>query len=229
MTAADLSHEMASADAWQFIRWFAETWATPLLPGDGCDEAELGVSLPASLRRAYELFGRRFDLTRSQDRLLAPDEVHVDDTGDVLIFRVENQHVAEWGVPLTAVNEPDPPVVFRCPSFPAAERAWQPFLATVSLACVEMVLSEWMFSGGEFTDNRELDDGDLVVLEERFRRLPMPDYPLWAGGGPMRWFAGDGVILRVDAGTWLWCRAQSAEAIVAVREVLPGEWLMEEA
>ena len=152
-----------------------------------------------------------------------------DDTGRVLIFRVENQHVAEWGVPLSALNDPDPPVVFRLDSLRATERAWQPFLERVSLACVEMVLSEWMLAGDAFADNRELDDETIVLLEKQFRRLPMPYYPLWAAPdrGAVRWFEGLGAILRADSGTWLWVRAQSADAIDSVRRALPGEWLMD--
>ncbi|MBF9132667.1 SMI1/KNR4 family protein [Plantactinospora sp. S1510] len=238
----DLHAELAAgvrdaAGAWRFVRLFAASYASPVLAGDGCDdeelraaEARLGFPLPASLREAYALIGRRFDLTGAQDRLLAPDEVTVDDTGQVLVFRVENQHVAQWGIPLSAVTEPDPPVVFRLESVTRAERAWQPFLDRVSLACVEMALSEWMLSGGVYGDNRELDDDAIALLEEQFRRLPMPDYPLWAapGGRPMRWFDGLGAILREDAGQWLWVRAASADRIAAVRRALPGEWLMDE-
>ncbi|MFC5004717.1 hypothetical protein ACFPIJ_43690 [Dactylosporangium cerinum] len=127
--------------------------------------------------------------------------------------------------PRSAVAEPDPPAVFRLESSRPAERAWQPYFDRVSVACVEMALSEWMLSGEMLTDNRELDDEARVSLEQHFRRLPIPDYPLWAGGGPMRWFEGPGAILREDAGTWLWVRATSADAIAAVRQVVPGEWL----
>jgi hypothetical protein len=221
--------------AWRFVRLFAARYATPIVDGDGfgeeellAAEARLGFALPASLREAYALIGKRNDLTRSQDRLLTPDQVCVDDTGQVLVFRWECQHVAEWGIPLSAVAEPDPPVVFRLDSARPAERSWQPFLDRVSLACVEMVLSEWMLSGGMFADNRELDDEAIALLERHFRRLPMPDYPLWAGGGPVRWFEGLGAILREDAKTWLWVGAASADAIAAVRHALPGEWLMDD-
>ncbi|GIH16748.1 hypothetical protein [Rugosimonospora africana] len=236
----DQELEAATRDAvgaWQFIGRFAEAYATALVAADGCDdvelqaaEARLGFSMPASLREAHALFGKRNDLTRSQDVLLSPDQLCIDDTGQVLVFRVENQHVAQWGIPLSAVTEPDPPVVFRLDSVGQAQRAWQPFLDRVSLACVEMVLSEWMFSGEMFVDNRELDDETIALLEKRFRRLPMPDYPFWAGpgGGPMRWFEGFGALLREDPGTWLWVRAASAEGIAAVRRALPGEWLMED-
>lgn len=207
------------------------------MAGDGRDDSELraaeallGFPLPASLREAYALVGKRNDLTRSQDRLLTPSQVSVDDTGRVLVFRVENQNVAQWGVPLWAVTESDPSVVFRVESARESERAWQPFLDRVSLACVEMVLSEWMFSGELFADNRELDDEAIGLLEKSFRRLPMPDYPFWAGPGgrPMRWFEGLGAVLREDGGTWLWVRAATADGIAAVRRAVPGEWLMDQ-
>ncbi|MFE9959276.1 hypothetical protein [Micromonospora sp. NPDC005299] len=238
----DLHDELArgvrdASGAWRFIRLFAARYASPIVAGDGRDEGELraaearlGFPLPASVHEAYALVGRRYDLTRSQDRLLAPNEVGVDDTGEVLVFRVENQNVAQWGVPLSAVTEPDPPVVFRLDSARETERAWQPFLDRVSLACVEMVLSEWMFSAEMFADNRELDDEAIASLEKRFRRLPMPDYPFWAGPGgrPMRWFDGLGAVLRADGGAWLWVRAATADGLTAVRRALPGEWLMDQ-
>ncbi|MBG0568609.1 hypothetical protein [Actinoplanes aureus] len=240
MTAAfDLHAELASGlrdapSAWHFVRLFAARYAAPIVEGDGSGEdellaaeARLGFALPRSLREAYALIGRRDDLTRCQDRLLTPDQIHIDDAGQVLVFRWECQHVTEWGIPLSAVSEPDPPVVFRLNLSRPAGPIWRPFLDRVSLARVEMVLSEWMLSGERFADNRELDDEAVVLLEKRFRRLPMPDYPLWAepDGGPMRWFEGLGAMLREDSGIWLWARAGSADSIAAVRCALPGEWL----
>jgi hypothetical protein len=238
----DLHSDLASglrdaAGATRFIRSFAAHHSTPITAGDGCGEdelqaaeARLGFRLPLPLREVYALIGRRADLTRSQDRLLPPDQVAVDDTGEVLIFRVENQWVAEWGVPLPVVAEPDPPVVFRLDSTDRAERAWRPFLERVSTACIEMVLSEWTLTGGELTDCRELDRAAIAALDEQFRRLPMPDHASWAqpDGAPVRWFEGFGAVLRVEAGEWLWVRAASVDGIAAVRRALPGEWLMDE-
>ncbi|MDY7087878.1 MAG: hypothetical protein SYR96_22575 [Actinomycetota bacterium] len=165
--------------------------------------------------------GRRDDLTRRQDRLLWPDQLAVHD--DTLVFRVENQVVAEWGVPLAALAEADPPVVFRLAS---SGTGWRPYLDRVSLAGLDMVLSEWLMAG----DLRDLDTAALTELEKRFRPLPMPEYPLWAeaDGPPTRWFAGDGVILRVDIGEWLWARGKTSRELAAVRQALPGDWLLTE-
>jgi hypothetical protein len=73
------------------------------MEGDGWSEADivteeecLGIRLPAALREAYGLFGRREDLTSNQDFLFSPGELCLSDGGQVLIFRHENQGCARW-------------------------------------------------------------------------------------------------------------------------------------
>ena len=48
-----------------------------------------------------------------QDRLLRPDHFCVDESGQVLVFRVENQAVARWGVEIATIEQADPPVVLQ--------------------------------------------------------------------------------------------------------------------
>jgi hypothetical protein len=232
----DLHAELARAardavGAWRFIRLFAAGYASPIVDGDGWDDGDireaekrLGFSLPASLRMAYGWMGRRRDLTCAQDRLLAPHQLRTDETGRVLVFRWECQHVVEWGVPLSAAAEPDPPVVFRYSS----ELKWHPFLERFSLACVEMVLSEWIIYGAPYATNLELDDATIALMQQQLRRLPLPDYPLRPEVGPVRWFERSGVILREDLDTWLWAGATSPGSIAAVRGALPGDWSRDE-
>jgi hypothetical protein len=233
----DIDQEVAASlgsrqGAWRFIRRFAESWLTPLSDDDGWTEADLqaaegrlGLRLPPAIREAYGLFGRRQDLTSVQDRLLGPDELEVDLTGEVLIYRVENQSVAVWGVPLAAMAQADPPVVLAR-NF--EDVGWEPFLERFSVACVEMVLSESLFSApAELSDNRELDPAEVVLVGQRLARLAVPDYPMWAlPGGSVRWFVGPEVLVFDFAGTWLWVRARTTGGLDAVRVALPGEWVM---
>jgi hypothetical protein len=234
----DLAEELASgvrdADrAWHFIGRFAAACGRPLM-GGGCDEAELleaenrlGLTLPTTMRHLYRLIGQRDDLTSAQDHLLRPDQLRVDESGQVLVFRYENQAVARWGVEIATIEQADPPVVYQ--SFIVeATVPWQPFLARLSLACLEMVLSEWLMSSEVFHDNRELDNATVAALEHQFSRLPLPDYPMWAApsGPPTRWFYGMDAVLRDDARTWLWVQAASTDAIDAIRRALPGDWIM---
>jgi hypothetical protein len=90
--------------AWAFVRRLVEGWTRPLSPGDGWSEADLvtaegllGGRLPSALRTVYGLLGKRFDLTRCRDDLLTPYQCHWDDTGEVLVFRAENQGCAQSG------------------------------------------------------------------------------------------------------------------------------------
>jgi hypothetical protein len=226
-----------TAGAWRFIQNFAAHHTTPIETGDGYDEttltaaeARLGIPLPGALRAAYALFGRRADLTDGQDWLLPPDHLHLD--GGVLVFRRENQSVTDWGVP-AAAGEPDPPVVVRDPDPAAGGPAWAPWMDRVSLAFVEIVLSEWILAAERDSpgqgDNRDLDEREAALVAQRFRRLPLPEYPLWPepAGPPVRWYDRPGVVLRVDAGNWVWARAESRRRMRELREALPGDWLLD--
>jgi len=182
--------------------------------------------LPPAVRDAYTLFGQRRDLTRVQDRLLGLDELCLDE--GVLVFRVENQSVAEWGIRVCDPHLDDPPVLLRSFAQPGPA-PWRPFLGRFSLACVEMVLSETML-GNDICDNRELDDTTLTALVRNFTRLSFPDYPLWPepDGRPVRWFGDNRVLLRDDGGLWLWVHARTMEALDRVRALLPGDWILSE-
>ncbi len=213
------------AARWRFIEGFAAAWVAPLQPGDGCHagdldaaEGRLDVALPAAVREAYALFGARPDLTSSQDELLAPDEFYLVD--DVLVFRVENQGAACWGVALT--GEADPPVLVRADLADQDAEVWEPWMDRFSMACAEMVLSESLCEE-ELVDSRDPQDTDAEALAARYTRIAVPDHPT-GQVPPVRWFAGPDVILR-DAAGWLSVRARTPEALDAVRADLPGHWL----
>jgi len=214
---------------WEFVRVLAAAFGRPVVEGDGIDadllqvgEDAIGARLPAALREAYLLFGRRRDLTAAQDSLVWPQNVRID-AGGVLVFRVEAQGCASWAVAERAIGQDDPPVVMNVGD------GWVPYSDRLSLALVEMVMSEAMFSADErHGDNRELDDAARAVLDAEFERVPLPVFPFWAGmdGSGIRWLAGPDVLLRDDGGTWLWVHGRTPAAVQAVRERLPGEWQM---
>ncbi|WP_158812928.1 hypothetical protein [Streptomyces rimosus] len=97
---------------WKFVEAFAGSWSAPLSPADGIPPSEvrraeerLGHSLPAALREAYGLFGRRADLVAVHSPLLAPEELLPDPSGELLVFRSENQGCAgHAGTARTDVN-----------------------------------------------------------------------------------------------------------------------------
>jgi hypothetical protein len=217
-----------AAEAWRFIRGFAAHWVAPLAEGDGCDDAELacaetrlGLTMPAALRQGYQLIGGRQDLTSNHDRLLSPDQLYVDERGEVLVFRHENQGAASWGIRLVDLDKADPPVMTKLDLADKAAERWEDWMERCSLAWVEIVLSESLHAPEELSDFLpDLDE----PLDNRFVLLPCPSYPGEPGEWG-RWFAGSDVILREEGGVCLSVRARSEEALNRVRDALPGDWV----
>ncbi|MCX5374933.1 SMI1/KNR4 family protein [Streptomyces sp. NBC_00091] len=222
------------ADAWAFVSAFAASWFTPLSPADGFTldqvqraEDRLGVHLPVALREAYTLFGRRRDLVAQQDPLLEPEELLFDPSGELLVFRSENQGCAGWGVSLTDLHREDPPVALFSDRLPNSGR--RRFLDRLSLACVETVLSEAVV--GRWRQGRACQATPEVVacLETEFARVPLPPYPAWFEpmGPGVRWFSAAGLLLRLEPGsegTELVVTGQTEGDLQRAIEAIPGAW-----
>jgi hypothetical protein len=237
----DIARELAAGlddrqAAWRFIRHFAAHWLTPLTNGDGYADAQLDaaerrlrVRLPAALREAYGAFGRRRDLTSNQDTLLSPDELYLEAAGEALIFRVESQGFARWGVLTPDLDKPDPPVVIKLNLREEQAESWHAWLGTFSSTCIEILLSESIYACEELGDNKAQDEDEAEQLEQRYAQLPLPDYPTPpVGGEAVRWFTGPDVVLRDDQQGSLWARARTAAALEQMRRNLPGYWLMDD-
>ncbi|MGP4026229.1 hypothetical protein [Actinomadura sp. 3N407] len=229
----DLVRDLPSAlrdrtAAWTYIRGFAATWRSPLTPQDGTPEAELtaveedlGVLLPAALREAYTLFGRRTDLHSNMHALLSPDRFYVDDRKEALVFREENQGVASWGILLTDLDDDDPPVRMRTDLGDKEAERWEGWLSGFSVSCIEIVLSEALQADEPVCDHGDFeDDGELA---RRFTRLPFPAYP--EGGGGQAFYAGPGLLLCDGGGGWLSVRARDEETLDRFRDDVPADWL----
>jgi uncharacterized protein (TIGR02996 family) len=103
--------------------------ARPLTARDGVSEKRvaqherrLGVRLPRVLRDYYLLAGRH-PFNQAHNRLLSPDEW--DRESGKLVFLVENQGVALWGVKINDPANDDPPVYFRYDSDFAEDAKWR--------------------------------------------------------------------------------------------------------
>ncbi len=205
------------AGAWALVRGFAAYWGEPLGPGDGFTDAELdaaerrlGLRLPVALREAYRLFGRRADLTSSQDVLLTPDELHVLD--GALVFRAENQGCAHWGVPLDGLDREDPPTVFRLDLADKSQERWEPWDERFSATAAAMALMEKLLEDHELTDFLDWDE----ELPDGLGELP-------ALGRHFRWYQGPEVLVGVAEEAWVVVRARTPQALDAFYGVVPGE------
>ncbi|ALC21329.1 conserved hypothetical protein [Streptomyces pristinaespiralis ATCC 25486] len=217
--------------AWDFVRGFAEHWTAAPLDTGGCPEAEvaaaeerLGLRLPPALREAYTLLGGREDLTSNHDTLRALAELYVDEAGEALVFRDENQGAARWGILLRDLALDDPPVLVRPDLADKNAERWEGWLERTSLAFLEIVLSEAAQAPTGPVDYLDAPDDEVLErLERDATRLPFPLYP--AEDPCIRWFLYRDVLLRDDAGSWIHARGRTAEALDGIRDVLAGDWL----
>jgi hypothetical protein len=232
VSAFDLVRDLPAAladraGAWAYIRGFAETWRTPLTPGDGTPEAELtaaeealGIRLPVAVREAYTLFGRRFDLHSNMQHLLSPGEFYVDDRKEALVFREENQGVASWGVLLADLGEADPPVRMRPDLADKAAERWEGWLDTFSISCIEIVLTESLLVEEPVCDSGDYENGG--ELARRFTRLPFPAYS--EGEQESAFYVGPGVLIWDAGGSWLSVRARDEKTLDRFRADFPADW-----
>ena len=218
--------------AWEFVRRFAAEWTAPLAHGDGVSrdtwraaEQRIGAELPAALREAYMLFGRRPDLTARQDRLVPARELSFDDSGTAVVFRVENQYCAEWGVAAADLASADPPVYVR----DRRRGGWEPLLDRVSVACVEMVLSEVLLGAGKLGNACPLSGELITVVESAYVQMALPEYRLWTSHGvTVRWFSAPGRLLRMDGPgpyCWLFVRGRTPADLDSICTAIPGPWV----
>ncbi|MET7301280.1 SMI1/KNR4 family protein [Embleya sp. NPDC005575] len=209
------------AGAWEFIRALAADRAKAIGAADGYDPAELdasaarlGVRLPTALRELYDLLGRRDDLTSNHDVLLAPDKLYVED--GVLVFREENQGVAWWGV---RPDGEDPAVLAR---YDTAE-PWSAWLPRLSVAAMEIVLSEILLFDDELVEAIELAPEEVDQLPEEMRELAFPGYPeCEESGNRVRWFTSPDLLARYDGGMVVF-RARTEEDMEYFFDVVCGE------
>ncbi|MGV9312925.1 SMI1/KNR4 family protein [Streptomyces sp. NPDC003691] len=227
------------AGAWDFIRAFTAEWtAAPLGAGDGygpeelaAAEERLGLRLPAALKEAYALLGRRPDLTDNHDVLRPLAGLAVDETGEALVFRDENQGCCRWGILLADLGHDDPPVVVRPDLADKSAEEWEPWLGRVSHCFVEIVLAEAVHVPEElsaFLDELEAAEVEVAGAAgaaaesgtgEGFVRLPFPDYPAGAVPGT-RWYAGPEVLVRAEGVGYV--RARTEEALDRALDLLLG-------
>src|SRR5207248_9906346 len=112
------------------------------------------------------------------------------------------QACAEGGVAAAGVASAGRPVCVRG----RWRGGWEPFLERVSVACVEMVLSEVLLGAGKLGNACPLPGELITVVESVYEQMALPGYRLWTGDGiPVRWFSAPGRLLRMDGrGPYCW-------------------------
>jgi hypothetical protein len=202
--------------AWRLAELTAADWSKrPLTAADGYTDADLdaaaarlGHPLPAALREALKLFGRRDDLTRNQDPLATPEDL--DTYEGALVYREENQGVCAWGVMLGDLGQDDPPTYLRPDLADKSEEEWLPWTDRLSLALVEALITETIIGDDEDL-TAAWEPGEETLEDTGLTALPRIQ-PTWY---KTAWYVGDDVLAHVADGAWISVKGRSREALLA--------------
>jgi len=216
-------------ERWDQIRAFIAEWHRPLGENDGIPSAELdaaeqrmGCRIPAALREWYQMAGRRGDLTRMQNYLLAPDELACEPDDEVVIFYAENQWVVGWGIRREDWDLDDPPVVMSW----LGDSDWIDDSCSVSEFVFQALIMETQ-DIMRFSDYAHCTDATLNIVEQHFLRFDFADWhwPLH----PTRFFrSADALVVtmgpdqhaRYYRGPEVFITAKSRDELLRVAELL---------
>ena len=202
-------------------------WRGEAVGGAGCSPEELtaaqerlGAQIPGPLRGFLSLYGNRDELMGFQDPLLPPSGIRIEE--NVLVIQEENQRCALWGVVVDRVGEPDPPVVFKGPS---AGEGWRPYQDRLSVHLLETVLNELLISSGS-SIFREADENAIEELARSLSAVGIPEHVFWAEpeGPPVKWLAGDNLLVRIDGDSIIWASAPLGGEASDILNFVPEGW-----
>ncbi|CAM5522696.1 MULTISPECIES: hypothetical protein [Streptomyces] len=153
----------------------------------------------------------------------------LDPSGELLVFRSENQGCAGWGIPLDHLGNDDPPVGLLSDHLP--DRGWRPHLDHVSLACAELILSEAVMARRYGAYGRECPAAAKIItaVEAAYRTIALPPCPPWyfPQGAPTRWFSAPGKRLCLEPDPdepGLVVVGQAETDVLEILAAVPGEW-----
>jgi hypothetical protein len=220
------------AERWRALTDLAGAWFGPLTPEDGFPEqgirdaeARLGFALPAALREASLLFGRKVELASASEGLWPPRWLDVE--GGLLVFLGRSD--VEWGIAKRDLAMDDPPVIRRQErkgSRPAFEgdNSFSRFVVIEAL--------HHAAEAGRYVNRAPTASIASVIaeVERSFTRLDIGEAP---HAPPRRLYGGHGCIVAVHADrAEVYVSALDAESYRAAVAALGGlrwEWTEQQA
>jgi len=233
----------ANVDRWRRFVDFAAEWRRPIKADDGVpidqlDRAEerLNLRLPEALRELYLMAGRRRDLFKTMNRLLAPREIGLvedppgtDENG--LIFYTEEDGAVQWGIRMADIHLADPPVCLDN-SEPVidhlAEQVWLKQNETLSEFVYQMMVVEAAWRGKRDSAHAWVQPDDLDAVTRRFDPMLLPAWHwpseesrLWSASGV---FMLSGRDLQSDDLVEVVIGGRTLRELRAAMDVLPVKW-----
>ena len=177
-------------------------------------EARMNIAIPTAMREFYERFSKWTPFWSLNELLQPPSRL--DCEGDRLVFLVENQVVADWGVSVLDGGE-DPPVTFRwIGPLPKLESE-----GSFSEFMVGFTVHHLVFAP-DFIANGRVDHEQVRIIEMQLLRLPIAEWH-WPDF-PTRFYVGDDLVAEIDGMNsypyWLWLAARTPRAFGKIDELL---------
>lgn len=226
---------------WSKYSSHIRTLYAPWRAGDGYEEAviasveaQLATRLPPPLRCFYRAWGRRKDMTQTNQYLLAPADWVIQ--RDACIFCIENQASCCWAILHQEMEQVDPPVVMADAlpdwewSEPSAPLTWMPSHALLSNFLDTLTYHHALCGGalhGGWTEFFEPQAFQRAWLEKHWNPVTV---------GPMVFGLVDAYknapplhVRRGQALAWLYgCSAatNSVEALAEIASALQVTWIL---
>ena len=221
--AARLSNRQ---DRWSLLKDFIAEWHSPLQPSDGYSEAELdaaeqrlGLKLPIALRELYQLAGQREDVVASQNYLVCPDELEIED--GILEAYCENQGVVHWGIKPDDLQLPDPPVYLNDDGMHGEPQALIRENETLSEFALQMAVCETIITREPLIISARSDKdltAKLKKVEREYVNLGFPDWH-WPNY-PVRFYGMGDTLALIIEGKWLYLVTNTHAAFTTAKELL---------
>ncbi|MDQ5823076.1 MAG: hypothetical protein M3441_02565 [Chloroflexota bacterium] len=198
------------------VKSLIELWHMPISDDDGfsssaieTNEMRLGHKLPLMLAQWYRYLGRRSDLTCSQNCLVPLDELRIQN--GFLVFYVENQAVATWGIPIPQLSSIDPPVLVTFDTLgPDSHASWIQENSSLTEFLFQMMVLETI-TLSRFSFTAENVEPTITMLK---RTYPMLDLPTWHWPSyPTRFYGGQDVLAMTAGKFDIVVAARSAKAL----------------
>ncbi len=217
-------------DRWSLLKDFVAEWHTPLKEGDGysaeeIDTAErrLGLKLPPALREWYQLAGHRKDVVATQNYLVIPKELEVED--GLLEFHSENQGVVRWGVRPADLHLPDPPVYLNDEGLHDEPQALIRENETLSEFVLQMALCKMVvvrcFRSKPLAISTRLDKDAAARVEQADVYLGFPDWH-WPNY-PVQFYGAEDTLALILEEKWIYLAANTQNAFAQAKELLESK------
>lgn len=180
-------------------------------------ESRMNIKLPAALRAYYGAFGKHKEMNQTQDRLILPEELHVDRSGR-MVFYAENQFVAAWCILLSDMGLDNPPVYVSYD-----DEHWQEEGSTVTAFLISMAYLQAIFAFRFAANMAGVTDDTISLVKQHWKKVE-GTVSIWQVAFYQNTKDEILALMQSPDQTDLFIAAKSAEQLIAMDALLKVDW-----